>query len=104
MKTKRFLFLLLLLVLSLSLAVTASAAEDSACATVQIGSQSTEYTSFEKAWNAAVDAAGSGKEVVFKLLKDWTANSDGSFGSGSGFDNGAIRYNKSKNITLDLNG
>lgn len=104
MKHKKLLCLMMLLVFALSFAVPSSAADASTCATVKYGSEEKNYTSFKDAWNSAVDAAGSQKDVVFTLYKNWQADSNGSFGSGAGFKDGAIYYNKQNNITIDLNG
>lgn len=104
MKHKKLICLVMLLVFTLSFVVPSSAADDSLRATVKYGSEVKNYTSFKDAWNSAVDAAGSQKDVVFTLYKNWQADSNGSFGSGSGFKDGAIYYNKQNNITIDLNG
>ena len=53
---------------------------------------------FEAMWNKAAADGG-----TVKLLQDVTAT-NGSFGTGDGFDAGAVKVPSSKIITLDLNG
>ncbi len=101
MKFKRITTLIITLALATSLCAFAKA-EDS-YATVISNNSADSFTSFEKAWNKAVEI-GKSSEVTFKLNKNWTADSSGSLGSGSGFKNGGLSYSGSKNLTLDLNG
>ncbi len=101
MKLKKITCFLITTALALSVGVPAYA--DDTCATVTSGENSTQYTSFEKAWNSAVELGKSG-EVKITLNKDWEADSSGSLGGGSGFSNGGLSYSGSNNLTLDLNG
>ena len=61
-------------------------------------------------WNAAVQESlnNSGKQVTFKLLRNWIANSDlantTAFGDGVGFSAGRITVPEGADIILDLNG
>ncbi len=61
-------------------------------------------------WNAAVQESlnNGGKQVTFKLLRNWIANSDlantTAFGDGVGFSAGRITVPAGANIILDLNG
>ena len=61
-------------------------------------------------WNAAVQESlnNGGKQVTFKLLRNWIANSDlantTAFGDGVGFSAGRITVPEGADIILDLNG
>ncbi len=61
-------------------------------------------------WNAAVQESlnNGGKQVTFKLLRNWIANSDlantTAFGDGVGFSAGRITVPAGADIILDLNG
>ncbi len=101
MKIKKSICLTALFTLLISMFWTVSAEE--ICATVSIGENSFEYSSFEKAWSKATEL-GSSSEVTFSLKKNWEADESGSLGSGSGFSSGALSYSGSNNLTLDLNG
>ncbi len=101
MKLRRITCFLITTALALSMSVPAYA--DQTCAIVTSGDSSTPYTSFEEAWNKAVEL-GKSSEVTIKLNKDWEANSSGSLGGGSGFKSGGLSYSGSNNLTLDLNG
>ena len=101
MKLKKFICLLLAIISLLSLNVIANA-EDK-CATVTANDTSTSYSSFEEAWNKAVEL-GNTSEVTFTLNNSWKADGSGYLGSGSGFTGGALTYSGKNNLTLDLNG
>ncbi len=90
-------------VLALSTAIGFVSHAEEPCATVNSNGTSVSYSSFSEAWSKAVDLGNSG-EVTFMLNKDWQADSSGSLGSGSGFDNGALSYSGGNNLTIDLNG
>lgn len=100
MKLKKIISFALVLMLCTVLCVPAFA--DEVCATVSSGGTQTDYSSFEEAWSKAV-TLGSSSEVTFTLRQSWRAT-DGSFGSGTGFSNGALSYSGAKMLTLDLNG
>ena len=105
MKLRKITSLALALMLCVALCVPAFANEiyeDEVCATVSSGGTQTDYGSFEEAWSKAV-ALGNSSEVTFTLRKSWRA-SGGSFGSGTGFSNGALSYSGAQMLTLDLNG
>jgi len=57
----------------------------------------------EKLWNDAVTASSETNQVVFTLPCNWTAT-NGSFGTGVGFKNGAIYLPAGKNILFRPNG
>ena len=101
MKLKKFICLLLAIISLLSLNVIANA-EDK-CATVTANDTSTSYSSFEEAWNKAVEL-GNTSEVTFTLNNSWKADGSGYLGSGSGFTGGALTYSGKNNLTIDLNG
>ncbi len=101
MKSKKFICLLLAIILLFSLNVIANA-EDK-CATVTANDTSTSYSSFEEAWNKAVEL-GKSSEVTFTLNSSWKADESGCLGNGSGFSGGALTYSDKNNLTLDLNG
>ncbi len=90
-------------VLALSTAIGFVSHAEEPCATVNSNGTSVSYSSFSEAWSKAVDLGNSG-EVTFMLNKDWQADSSGSLGSGSGFNNGALSYSGGNNLTIDLNG
>ncbi len=101
MKLKKLICLTLMLTLAMALCVSAYAEEP--CATVSSNGEETSYTSFEEAWNKAVEL-GKSSEVTFTLKQNWKADASGSLGSGSGFDSGALSYSGAQNLTIDLNG
>ena len=76
---------------------------DDNCIEVTIDGTATSYTNMQDGWNAAYDAAKSGKTVTAKLLADWTGGSDRLMGSGNGFSNGRLAA-AGTGLTLDLNG
>lgn len=102
MKLKKLTCFIITTALALSVSLPAYAAET--CATVSFDNVSTLYTSFEKAWNEAVELSQRKEDVTFTLNKSWTANASGSLGSGAGFKSGALSYSGKNNLTLDLNG
>lgn len=105
MKLKKIISFALALMLCAALCIPALADEvykDEICATVSSGGTETGYSSFEEAWSKACEF-GNSSEVTFTLRKSWRA-SGGSFGSGTGFSNGALSYSGAQMLTLDLNG
>ena len=105
MKLRKIIALALALMLCAALCAPALADEvykDEICATVSSGGTETDYSSFEEAWSRACEL-GNSSEVTFTLRQSWRA-SGGSFGSGTGFQNGALSYSGAKMLTLDLNG
>lgn len=90
--------------LAVALITTASAEESVPRATVTVGEKSTSYSTCAEGWNAAVKAAQSTENVVFTLKSDWRADKSGSFGTGSGFKDGAVYCSAAKLVTMDLNG
>ena len=86
---------------------------DAVIAVAHNGSDFTKYASFAEGWNEAVGTNNKSTTTV-KLLVDWTATTDPtygtSFGSGVGFGDGTasgagfILVPSNKTITLDLNG
>ena len=101
MKLRKIIALALALMLCAALCVP-SLADNDVCATVSSGGTDTDYGSFAEAWSRACELGNSG-EVTFTLRQSWIA-SDGSFGSGTGFSNGALSYSGAEMLTLDLNG
>ncbi len=101
MKLRKIIALALALMLCAALCVP-SLADNDVCATVSSGGTDTDYGSFEEAWSRACEL-GNSSEVTFTLRQSWIA-SDGSFGSGTGFQNGALSYSGAEMLTLDLNG
>ncbi len=101
MKIKRFIFAILISVLLLGASIPVYAAEQ--CATVSYNDTSTDYTSFQEAWSQAVSQGGT-YPVTFTMHQNWTADSSGSLGSGTGFSNGGLSYSGKNNLTIDLNG
>ena len=105
MKLRKIIALALALMLCAALCAPALADEvykDKVCATVSSGGTETDYGSFEEAWSRACEL-GNSSEVTFTLRQSWRA-SGGSFGSGTGFQNGALSYSGAQMLTLDLNG
>ncbi len=100
MKLKKIISFALALMLCAALCIPVLA--DEVCATVSSGGTQTDYSSFQEAWSRACEL-GSSSEVTFTLRQSWRAT-DGSFGSGTGFSNGALSYSGAKMLTLDLNG
>ncbi len=101
MKFKKISSFITVLALLITLGIVSYAEEP--CATVNSNGTSVSYSSFSEAWSKAVDLGNSG-EVTLVLNKDWQADSTGSLGSGSGFNNGALSYSGGNNLTIDLNG
>lgn len=81
----------------------ASATSSPDCgATVETPSGSFYYENIDDAWNSV---ACENDLAIVTLHEDWIADSDGNFGSGSGFSEGAIALREhSAPVCLDLNG
>lgn len=103
----------------LVLCVTSAAAEPSPGTVIRVSGQKGDslevvgdYKDFEEGWNAAMKLAEDDDEmkakgygrVIVDLLADWTADDDGEFGDGDGFENYTIYFPEDVRVTLNMNG
>lgn len=94
--------LLAILTVLFTFCIGANAAEQKGGAEVWNGYGYDYYANTADAWNKV---AASKESTKIRLLGDWIADENGSFGTGVGFDNGVIALEKREaKLILDLNG
>lgn len=99
---KKIISVLMLAAMLICFSATAFAVSEDCVMTVD----GTEYTDFEEGWNAGLAATANNENVVNVVLyADWYPDENGSFGSGKGFEKGAIYISDdTRDMCLDLNG